>query len=94
MAKQSILIADMEHCMVCYRPNVECHHVFFGVSNRKWSEKYKLVVPLCHIHHRGSDLSPHFNKEFDLKLKQYAQERFQEEYPDLNFREIFGKNFI
>jgi hypothetical protein len=84
----------MDTCMVCGSPNPECHHVFFGISNRKWSEKYRLVVPLCHIHHRGSDLSPHFNKDFDLKLKQYAQERFQEEYPDLDFKSIFGKNFI
>ena len=94
MAKQSILVGSMEYCMVCGRPNPEEHHVFFGISNRKWSEKYKLKVPLCGEHHRGSDLSPHFNKEFDLQLKQYAQERFQEEYPDLNFREIFGKNYI
>lgn len=94
MAKQSILVDSMEYCIVCGRPNPEEHHVFFGTSNRKWSDKYKLVVPLCHIHHRGSDLSPHFNKDFDMKLKQYAQERFQEEYPDLDFMKIFGKNYI
>ena len=94
MAKQSILVPDMETCMVCGRPNAEVHHVLYGVSNRKWSEKYKLVVPLCGEHHRGSDISPHFNREFDLRLKKYAQERFQEEYPDLNFREIFGKNYL
>ena len=93
-AKESILVSDMGSCMVCGRPNPECHHVFYGVSNRKWSDKYKLVVPLCHEHHRGSDLSPHFNKEFDLKLKQYAQSVFQSVYPELNFREIFGKNYI
>ena len=94
MAKQSILIGSMEYCMVCGRPHPEIHHVLFGNSNRKWSEKYKLVVPLCGEHHRGSNLSPHFNKEFDLKLKKYAQERFQEEYPDLDFVSIFGKNYI
>ena len=94
MAKQSILTGDMEHCMVCGSPHPEVHHVIFGTSNHKWSEKYKLLVPLCHVHHRGSDLSPHHNRDFDLQLKQYAQERFQEEYPDLNFREIFGKNYL
>lgn len=91
-AKKSILTADMEHCMVCQKLYPERHHVFFS-SNRKWSEKYKLVVPLCFEHHRGSDLSPHFNRDFDLKLKKYAQERFEEEYPDLDFRGIFGKNY-
>ena len=94
MAKQSILVGSMDTCIVCGSPHPEVHHVFYGTSNRKWSEKYKLTVPLCNVHHRGSDLSPHFNKDFDLKLKQYAQERFQEEYPELIFREIFGKNYL
>ena len=94
MAKQSILIGSMEFCMICGKPNPECHHVLYGTANRKWSDKYGLVVPLCGEHHRGSYLSPHFNREFDLRLKKYAQERFQEEYPELNFREIFGKNYL
>ena len=93
MAKQSILTGDMETCMVCGKPHPEVHHVLFG-PNRKWSDKYGLVVPLCAEHHRGSDLSPHFNRDFDLQLKQYAQERFEEEYPELSFREIFGKNYL
>lgn len=93
MAKQSILTGDMESCMVCGKLHPECHHVFFG-PNRKWSDKYGLVVPLCNEHHRGSDISPHFNREFDLQLKQYAQERFEEEYPELSFREIFGRNYL
>lgn len=93
-AKKSILTGDMEHCMVCQKPFPEVHHVLFGNSNRKWSDKYGLVVPLCAEHHRGSDLSPHFNREFDLELKKYAQERFEEEYPELSFREVFGKNYL
>ena len=93
-AKKSILVPDMETCMVCGRPNAECHHVIYGNSNRKWSDKYGLVVGLCSEHHRGSDISPHFNRDFDLQLKQYAQERFQEEYPDLDFIKIFGKNYL
>ena len=80
--------------MVCGRPNAECHHVIYGNSNRKWSDKYGLVVGLCAEHHRGSDISPHFNRDFNLQLKQYAQERFQEEYPDLDFVSIFGKNYL
>lgn len=94
MAKQSILVGSMDTCMVCGKPYPEVHHVLFGRSNRKWSEKYKLVVPLCGEHHRGSSLSPHFNRDFDLKLKKYAQERFQEEHPDLDFIKIFGKNYL
>lgn len=94
MATKSILVKDMSCCMVCGRPHPEVHHVFFGTSNRKHSDEYGLTVPLCNEHHRGSDLSPHFNRDFDLKLKRYAQERFQKEYPELSFREIFGKNYL
>ena len=91
-AKKSILVGDLEKCMVCMKPYPEIHHVIFG-PNRQNSDKYGLIVPLCYEHHRGSDLSPHFNRDFDLKLKKYAQERFEEEYPDLDFRGIFGKNY-
>ena len=94
MAKQSILTGDMEHCAVCGKPYPEVHHVMYGNSNRKWSEKYKLVIGLCGEHHRGTLLSPHFNRHFDLELKKYAQERFQEEYPDLDFIKIFGRNYL
>ena len=94
MAKQSILVSDLGSCMVCGRPNAEVHHCLYGTSNRKWSEKYRLLVGLCAEHHRGSELSPHFNRDFDLQLKQYAQERFQEEYPELDFMSIFGRNYI
>lgn len=94
MGKKSILTNDMDHCMVCLNTNPEVHHVFFGMANRKLSDKYGLVVPLCHIHHRTSSLSPHFDREFDLTLKRYAQEKFQEVYPKLNFQEIFGKNYL
>lgn len=91
---KSILVGTMDFCMVCGRPHPECHHVFFGTSNRKLSDKYGLIVPLCHEHHRGSNLSPHFNRQFDLELKKHAQKRFQAVYPDLDFREIFGKNYL
>lgn len=94
MAKQSILVGSMEHCIVCGSPYPEVHHVLYGTSNRKWSDKYGLIVPLCGEHHRGTDISPHFNREFDLELKKYAQERFQEKYPELDFREIFGRNYL
>lgn len=93
MEKQSILVGSMEFCMVCGKPHPHKHHVF-GASNRKWSEKYKLTVPLCYVHHNGSADGVHFDKEFDTKLKEYAQERFQEEYPELDFVAIFGRNYI
>lgn len=91
--KQSILASDMEHCMLCGAPNPHIHHVCFG-PNRKWSEKYKLTVPLCAMHHNMSNAGVHFDKTLDTALKIMAQRKFEEVYPELNFLEIFGKNYL
>ncbi len=90
---ESILAADMGHCIVCGKPNPHKHHVLYG-PNRKWSEKYKLTVPLCYMHHNGSNAGVHFDKCLDLALKKMAQRKFMEEYPEENFVEIFGRNYL
>ena len=88
------IIQNEKCCYVCETIyNLHSHHIF-GASNRKHSEKYGLKVWLCYPHHNGSNDGVHFNKALDTKLKQYGQEKFQEKYPDLSFREIFGKNYL
>lgn len=91
---KSIVTDDMKHCLVCGSTRVEVHHILFGRANRKWSDKFGLVIALCPEHHRGSTYSPHFNRDFDLQLKRMAQQKFEETHPDLDFRKIFGKNYI
>ena len=91
--KRSILAENMEHCIVCGKPHPHTHHVF-GASNRKWSEKYGLTVPLCYMHHNGSDAGVHFDKCLDLALKKMAQRKFEETYPEENFMQIFGRNYL
>ena len=90
---RSILQKDTDYCFVCGRYGTEVHHVFFGNPNRKWSEKYKLVLGLCYYHHRGNQ-GVHFNRQLDMELKQMAQRRFNETYPDKDFMAIFGKNYL
>ena len=90
---KSILAENMDHCIICGAPNPHVHHVLFG-SNRKWADKYHLVVPLCYMHHNGSDAGVHFDKTLDTALKIMAQRKFEEVYPELSFREIFGKNYL
>ena len=93
MAKQSILVESMDYCIVCGRPHPHKHHVF-GASNRKWSEKYGLTVPLCYEHHNGSDKGVHFDKVLDKALKIMAQRKFEETYPEESFMRIFGRNYL
>lgn len=90
---KSILQEDTNYCFVCGRYGTEIHHCIYGNANRKLSERYGLVVGLCYNHHRGNQ-GVHFNKELDMKLKAYAQEKFIERYPDEDFLTLFGKNYF
>ncbi|RGY83596.1 hypothetical protein DXA21_21520 [Parabacteroides distasonis] len=51
----------MEYCIECGSPYAECHHVFFGSFQKKYSDRFKLYIPLCAEHHRGKN-SPHKNR--------------------------------
>lgn len=72
------------------------HHVMFGTSNRKLSEKYGLKVYLCVGHHLASGYpnAVHRSKETREYLCKEAQKCFEKHYPSLSFLEIFGKNYL
>ena len=85
---------NMDNCMVCGSPYVQIHHVIYGTANRKLSDKYGLVVPLCQEHHTGQT-GVHFNKKLDLFLKKEGQRKFEQEYGNgKDFRTIFGKSYL
>lgn len=93
--RNSIIVEDLKHCLVCGTSfNIHIHHCIYGSANRKKSEKYGLIVPLCAKHHNMSNEGVHFNKELDIKLKQLAQKRFMEVYPNENFLDIFKRNYL
>lgn len=89
-------------CYLCIKLNgdydrrsfLEEHHVLSGTANRKLSEKYGLKVYLCPEHHTGSSQAVHMNYEIKQMLCRDAQECFERKYPNLSFRDIFGKNYI
>lgn len=70
------------------------HHVIFGTANRRLSEKYGLKVYLCLEHHETGREAVHRNAEISLLVKKEAQRAFEKRWPDLEFRKIFGKNFL
>ena len=93
--RYSIITKDFERCLICGTYlNIHKHEIFFGTANRKLSIKYGLVVPLCSRHHNGSNAGVHYNRRLDLKLKEQGQKAFEYHYPNLNFREIFGRNYL
>lgn len=85
-------------CYICGawdRGQLDEHHCIYGQGRRKISEKYGLKIYVCHTPcHMYSDKAIHSCKETDEKIKQDAQKRFTEVYPDLDFRKIFGKNYL
>ncbi len=81
-------------CIVCGAPNAERHHIFFGTANRRKSEQYGYVIPLCAEHHRGNK-GIHFDREFDLKVKRIAQKDFEKRFGSRDdFRREFGKSYL
>lgn len=93
---KSIMTNDLTRCYVCgCMRGIEVHHVMHGTANRKLSDKYGLVVGLCYTHHRG-DFGVHGKngQPLNRKLKIEAQNAFTEVYKELDFHQIFGKNYI
>lgn len=92
-------------CYLCKKLNNDSslkftheHHVIFGWfgAGRALSEKFGLKVYLCYAHHMhdGGAMAVHRNKTINQMLCEDAQRAFDKRYPNLSFREIFGKNYI
>ena len=89
------IIQENKECWVCgTTQDIHEHHILYGTANRRLSEKYGLKVWLCGKHHNLSNEGVHFNRELDMRLKQLAQKRFEEEYPNESFLKIFGRNYV
>lgn len=91
---KSIIQTNKEKCFLCSRQANEEHHCIYGTANRKLSEKYGLKVYLCTDCHRTGKYAVHRCHETDIELKIIAQRRFEEEYPQLSFLRIFGRNYL
>ncbi len=105
MAKKSrSIMQDREtgECYLCRLLHNNCsvklvreeHHVMGGTANRKLSEKYGLKVYLDPVHHRHGTEAVHRNAEVAKLLHREAQKAFERTYPELSFREVFGKNYL
>ena len=89
------IVSNEKECLVCGSTyHLHRHHIFYGTANRKLSEQYGCWCYLCARHHNMSGVGVHFNKELDNQLKVHTQKRFNEVYPELDFRKIFGKNYL
>ena len=92
------IMQDEKVCFICGASDhgqLDEHHCFEGTANRKLSEKYGLKIWVCHTPcHMYGAYSIHDNKEVRQAIKRKAQRKFEETYPDLDFRKIFGRNYL
>ena len=89
------------YCYLCavlhndytYKPTQE-HHVMFGSGQRELSEEYGLTVQLCMEHHKEGPEAAHNNQAIRELLCRDAQAAFVMEYPELEWMQIFKKNYL
>ena len=87
-------------CFLCGRNGttdpLDAHHIFGG-ANRKLSEKYALVVPLCHnrCHENGKD-AVHRNAAVAQAVHEFGQRLCMERmgWSIEEFRAVFGRNYL
>ena len=72
---------------------LERHHIYGG-ANRRNSTKYGLWVWLRHDLHNEPPDGVHFNIDNNRLLQRIGQRAFELRYPDENFTEIFGRNYL
>lgn len=89
-----------KYCWLCGKNGsfdpLDRHHIFGG-ANRNKSEKYGLVVYLCHnsCHVFGKN-AVHKNKDTMLAVHKYGQQKAMSEnnWTKEDFIKIFGRNYI
>lgn len=72
------------------------HEIFFGIRNRKKSIEDGLVVFLRPEMHNMSRQGVHFNKDFDLLLKQVGETQWLTKNNKTidDFIERYGRNYL
>ena len=90
----------MRQCFLCGANGstdpLDRHHIFGGACRKK-SEKYGLVVDLCHDRcHIFGGYAVHQNAKTMLQLKRYGQLKAMREqgWTEDEFRREFGKSYL
>lgn len=87
--RTSLFTADLNHCYICGKAKEHIHEIFEG-KNRKNSMQYQMCLPLCHTCHDRM----HRDANLQLEYKRKGQVLFNQAYPNLNFVDIFKKNYL
>ena len=89
---KSILQPNEKICVLTgSRTQLDKHHIYHGLGNRKLAEKYGCWVWLNHnVHMMLHDKE----KKLDRYLQEVCQQKFEETHTREEFRAIFGKSYL
>lgn len=88
------IMQDRKECYITGDTNsLHRHHCFAG-GRRQAAEDWGCWVWLREDWHNTASYGVHFNKKFDLCLKQECQKKFEELYGHEKFMEVFGKSWL
>lgn len=90
---KSILQSEKKCYVTELTDGLHKHHIY-GAANRKISEDNGFWVWLTPKYHNMSDRGVHFNKEFDLLLKQECQAKYEETHSRDEFMELIGRSYL
>lgn len=90
--KKSLVTDDMDRCYICGSvKDIEMHHIFGG-PDRKISDKYGLIIPLCHRCHNEPPDGAHFSEQTARWLHEVGQRTFEMEgHSREEFLEVFKR---
>ena len=88
------ILQDKKECFVTgVTEGLHKHHCMNGPLRKK-SEQYGLYIWLTPEWHNMSNHGIHFDQEFDLRVKKYAQKKFEELYGHELWMKEFHKNYL
>ena len=82
-----------DRCVICGNPYVHRHHVFPGTANRRKSDQYGYVIPLCARHHTG-DYGIHRCRPMMEYWMKEAQADFEQTHTREEFIKEFGRSYL
>ena len=86
----SLFTNDIDHCMICNSTYQLTWHEIFDGRNRANSMRYGLCIRICLSCHKLKQNDANFNELWHKK----GQAMFIKVYPDLDFVNIFKKNYL
>ena len=90
---KSIMQTEKE-CYITHQIDGLHKHHIYGGPNRRISEREGFYIYLIPDLHNMSNEGIHYDKEFDLRIKQECQRIYERTHTRQQFIDLIGKNYL